>query len=147
MLKFSNLNYLHNGCVYCNIIDMNITKIVTIGFIVAICSFLLYRSYLTINDLNARKEQRIQIENDIEAQRFSYLTIMLQEKEIIEDTDAFIENEARQRLKYAKPDETVIFYGNEFDTEYMIFISEINYEEPVPDNKILWGKVLMGESN
>ena len=126
---------------------MNIAKIATIGFTVAVCSLLLYRSYLTLNDLNARKEQRTQIENDIEAQRFSYLAIMLQEKEIIEDTDAFIESEARQRLKYAKPDETVIFYGNEFDTEYMTFIAEVNYEEPVPDNKTLWRKVLMGDSD
>ncbi|HOU75724.1 MAG TPA: hypothetical protein PK957_01205 [Candidatus Dojkabacteria bacterium] len=123
---------------------MNLSKLLIIAFIVAICSFFLYKSYLTVKDLNARKVQRNQIERDIEDERFDYLIIMLQEKEIVENTDAFIEMEARLRLKYAKADETVVYYGNEFDSEYWDFASDLNYEEPVIENIELWKGVLLG---
>lgn len=123
---------------------MNLSKLLIIGFIVAICSFFLYKSYLTVKDLNARKVQRNQIERDIEDERFDYLIIMLQEKEIVENTDSFIEMEARLRLKYAKADETVVYYGNEFDSEYWDFASDLNYEAPVIENIELWKGVLLG---
>lgn len=125
---------------------MNLSKLFLITLIVVVCSFFLYKSYLTIKDLNVRKEQRNQIERDIEDQRFDYLVIMLREKEIVENTDSFIETEARLRLKYAKADETVVYFGNEFDQEYDEFISDLNYEEPEPKALDLWMALLLGNN-
>lgn len=108
---------------------MSIYKILGIIFLIVVCSYLVYNSYLIILDVQGRKKQHDEIELEIEKQRFDYLRIMLDEKEVVENTDLFIEREARKRLKYAKEGETVIYYGNDFDQEYYEYIVDLNKTE------------------
>jgi hypothetical protein len=89
------------------------------------------------------------MEQQVQAQRYKYLQEMLKQKEIIENHNKYIEEEARNRLGYAMEGETVIYFPEEPISYNESILKEL--EEPGNQSKILnkdatylWLEVLFG---
>jgi len=95
--------------------------IISIVFI-TIGGYLLFRTYKTIQEVNQKQQTQIELEKQVQKQRYKYLQEMLKQKEIIQNHEKYIEQEARNRLGYAMEGETVIYFPEEpitYNSKYL----------------------------